>query len=442
MKTNHFEDTLRRKLESIEPRFQEQDWERMQQHMQAHTPPTFWQSYGSWVGYAASLLIVGALAGVFLHQRSQNDALRQELATLREQVSQQQSLAATPPPKPDTVYIVEKQLVYQPSVGTSYRQNPAQKYLAEGALPSAEVLVAQSTPEADALTTGPPPVSGAEITDSGQVSPAQRQALIDLEELAYQPELLASSTDLDRAFRKRQPRASAHVKVPSQSLPTQPESTQQLASSKKGKRLLPFFNLKVPLRVGGGQQWEDRYRATSLFAEVLVGKHFGINTGVSWQKLEQKKFFTEKVFRDQMFMDFRKAHAVALPSTFEIFNINTRATLLQVPLNVTYRGDMGNDFSFFTGLGTAINLQARQNLTFDYRQPTQEYAEQQRRFKEPMPALNNVLVSAGVEKRWAPIVVQVDSYLNTQIRTFPFLNDRSSLGLRVKLLYEFGGNKI
>ena len=54
MKTNRFENTIRRKLESIEPDFQEQDWARMQNYMQAHTPPSFLQQYGSWIGYAAA----------------------------------------------------------------------------------------------------------------------------------------------------------------------------------------------------------------------------------------------------------------------------------------------------------------------------------------------------------------------------------------------------
>ena len=86
MKTNRFENTIRRKLESIEPDFQEQDWARMQNYMQAHTPPSFLQQYGSWIGYAAAASVTSVMAYMYVNQLSQNNHLVRDVKNLQSQI--------------------------------------------------------------------------------------------------------------------------------------------------------------------------------------------------------------------------------------------------------------------------------------------------------------------------------------------------------------------
>jgi hypothetical protein len=75
MKTDKFENTIRRKLESISPEFHEDDWTKMQDYMHAHTPPTFWQQYSSWFGYAAAAAVTSVLVFLYTNQLSQNNNL-------------------------------------------------------------------------------------------------------------------------------------------------------------------------------------------------------------------------------------------------------------------------------------------------------------------------------------------------------------------------------
>jgi hypothetical protein len=107
MKTNKFENTIRRKLESIEPDFQEQDWARMQNYMHAHTPPTFWQQYSSWVGYAAAASVTTVMAFLYVNQLSKNDHLVSDVKNLQTQIEVIKNQAA-PAVKTDTVYLVQK----------------------------------------------------------------------------------------------------------------------------------------------------------------------------------------------------------------------------------------------------------------------------------------------------------------------------------------------
>src|SRR5688572_27315194 len=129
MKTNKFENTIRQKLESIEPDFQEQDWAKMQSYMQAHTPPTFWQQHSSWIGYAAAASITTVMAFLYVNQLSKNNDLTADVKNLQNQIEVIKSTAA-PIAKADTIYLVQKEYVDQnnePLANQNRIQYPAER---------------------------------------------------------------------------------------------------------------------------------------------------------------------------------------------------------------------------------------------------------------------------------------------------------------------------
>lgn len=109
MKIDKFENTIRRKLESITPEFHESDWSKMQQYMHANTPPTFWQQYGSWLGYAAAAAVTSVMVFLYVNQLSQNNNLLADVKNLKSQID---NIKNTPTvvQKTDTVYIVQHQI--------------------------------------------------------------------------------------------------------------------------------------------------------------------------------------------------------------------------------------------------------------------------------------------------------------------------------------------
>jgi hypothetical protein len=243
--------------------------------------------------------------------------------------------------------------------------------------------------------------------------------------------------DYQRRLLKRMPHIASATQKGEEIKRTQ--SVERIKSTQKTERLLPDFNLNIPYRIGLGQQWEGRTNAFSVWNEVLLGKHWAIQGGLSWKKLEDQKFFSEKTFRDMKREDFRKDNAQRLPPNFKIFNIITKTTLMQLPLNLVYRDEIRKDFAYFIGVGTNLNLSAKQVVSFDFERPTSDFGQQSKQRKAPIPLINNFAVLAGIEKRWSPIILQVDSYITTRTKLMPYLPDRTSVGLRVKLLYEFGG---
>lgn len=283
-----------------------------------------------------------------------------------------------------------------------------------------------------------PPIDGSRESAELAAPNQEPVRMVAVSPLSSQPPVFENRT-YQRRLLNRMPRVATTGKETEKT--RQVTSVAKVEKTQKSERLLPDFNLNLPYRVGLGQQWEGRMNAFSVWNEVLLNEHWAVQTGLSWKKLENQKYFSEINFREIKKQDFRKENAPRLPPNFKIFNIVTATTLTQIPLNLVYRDAISNDFSFFVGTGTNLNLRAKQVTTFDFERPTRDFGQDAKQRYATIPLVNSFQVLAGVEKRWNPIVLQVDSYVTRRIKTMSFLPDRTSVGLRVKLLYEFGRDK-
>ncbi len=535
MKTNRFEEILRRKLESLKPDFQAQDWDKFQSFQQ-HAAPSFWQTYGHWLGYAVAVLTTATVAVLYVSQSRQNDALLREMKELRAQIASG-TVGATvavspvvtnesattgeptsanrprggpsvPQPPTDTVYVIEPRLIYRDR--SVYENRAERAELAESASgrsllnleenfdrqksknperTAASNIVAENSPLAVTETNIRPDKAVASrksgtdlaLTDSrkfhtdealsdntlpdealSKSTPAitenkpqgrlpQERLTLDKIQPLLTPSLPETGKTEYRRLMNRMPRAirkrggavvaTSEKAVESRAALSKPASEEGVEKVTKEESLLPKFGLNLPFRVGAGQQWEGRTKSFSVWNEVLIGAHWSLQAGLSWQKLEDQKFFDVKIFDQKMRSDFRKDHAGKLPPSFDIFNITARTNVTRIPLNLTYRNEISSGFTYFVGAGTNLNLIAKQTLSFDYKRPSRDYGHESKERNIPFPLINNVNALVGVEKRWSPIVLQVSSFLNTRFKTFPFLDDRTDVGLQVKLLYEFKAAK-
>lgn len=111
MKTNPFDDAIRRKLESIEPPYREKDWVYMQSYMHQHGFPPAWTSWhgvSQWLLPATSALTVASLLIVTVWQYHTNQQLQQSVQQLTQTVNrfaQNQPQAGTSAHQTDTVYV-------------------------------------------------------------------------------------------------------------------------------------------------------------------------------------------------------------------------------------------------------------------------------------------------------------------------------------------------
>ncbi|MCF2444553.1 hypothetical protein L0657_11345 [Dyadobacter sp. CY345] len=167
MKTDKFEKTIRRKLESITPEFHEDDWTKMQNYMHAHTPPTFWQQYSSWLGYAAAAAVTSVMAFLYVNQLSQNNVLLTDVKTLKNQIEVIKN-SPTVIQKTDTVYLVQQQAADQQENGLPYRD--AQRFVTSqktGQESLANIESSENSTGENVITSTPKTDNNSNVVENG-----------------------------------------------------------------------------------------------------------------------------------------------------------------------------------------------------------------------------------------------------------------------------------
>jgi hypothetical protein len=487
MKTNKFENTIRRKLESIEPDFQEQDWARMQNYMHAHTPPTFWQQYSSWVGYAAAASVTTVMAFLYVNQLSKNNHLVSDVRNLQNQIEVIKN-QPVPLAKTDTVYLVQKEIVPENAYPVPPVQQNRLSY-SEATIPASQNLPKENAEQETSADIGDGlqnPANEISTNSSESVAnvPAENfnqyvsgkinaalakndiktspgyadvnsnagQKVLDTESGIYtiqSPVGMNTGYVLSRKMNYNLAnRLSARQVQKTLTSTTNVQIAKAAVSDKKVEKttqtenVIPKLPLKVPYRFGGGIQIEKGGQAKTVVAEVIVSKKFSISAGISWLKVKPMEFFTEKVFREKNRKDFKQSHPGEVPLIFEIYNIKVNPTLVQIPLTVAFRNTLKDDWAYYAGVGTNVRISSKEKISYDCQAPNNLFFNQTFDRKTSIPAVSSVNFSLGIEKTWHPIVVQAEGYLFTYFKPLTPLSNSAGPGVKVKLLYQIGGKKM
>lgn len=207
----------------------------------------------------------------------------------------------------------------------------------------------------------------------------------------------------------------------------------------------PSISFKgVKFRLGVGASVGDRYTGYSLNSSVLLGKYWSIDIGLKKSQLSGPQFFTEELFKQEVkkdFDDWRKTQkTIRPPMAAQIFNIQTNVDVIRVPVTLTYRWPLRDDFTILASAGSNFNLSAQQFYSYQIRKFNGEFEKEGGDFRIK-PALNNdVMLGFGVEKRWSHLVAQVETYTAPYLSKPSYLTENRNIGVRFKLLYQFGKN--
>jgi hypothetical protein len=489
MKTDKFEYTIRRKLESIEPEFHEDDWTKMQNYMHAHTPPTFWQQYSSWFGYAAAAAVTTVMVFLYVNQLSQNNTLLSDVKTLQNQIDVIKNTPAVVQ-KTDTVYIIRQQEAladlnknndistgshtgalagHVERYGQAAANNPGHNPTAEKAVTNIAGSTKLNSANANNSISEPVQTNLGEYDNDGNTfannSPADNQSPIlvtsqkILDEKFDQLTVQSPARQIDyTAASRKMNYGLVHRMAPKQiknvlltaNTPEIPEvgkstkSVKKVKSAKKAETAIPRIHLKAPYRFGFAQQWEGKNQVRTALGEVLISKHFSVTTGVSWVKIRPANFHSEKIYNDRTRRNFKKDHY--LPPVLKIVNMDIQSSLVQIPLNIAYRNDIKNNFAYYLSAGTNFTLQSRRDIVFDCYfdfpdpklGPDEAYFREQTSEKMDLQLLNSVNFSAGIEKSWHPLVVQAEGYLYSYFTPLSPQVSRGGPGFKIKLLYQIG----
>ncbi|WP_031529397.1 hypothetical protein [Dyadobacter crusticola] len=470
MKTNQFETTIRRKLESIQPDFQEADWAKMQNYMHAHTPPGFWQQYGSWIGYAAAASVTAVMAFLYVNQLSQNNSLVADVKNLKEQIEviKQQPAAAV---KADTIYIVQKADVdqNQPTYPTAVQKNgqyasrsnafeTKPKFNAKSRKQEFNGLNADTSQSDFSLASGTRPEVPAsstpndlsyvasDLNENGDVPPSS-PTLENFAQLSSKTPLhinsgnaLSRKMNYELANRLSMRQVQRAINWNSVQIAKATSiSDKKVERTAKAENVVPKLDIKAPYRFGGGVQMEANGTAKTVLGEVLIAKKFSITAGISWLKVKPMEFISEKIFREKVRKDFKRSNPGEVPLALDVFNIKVNPTLVQIPLTVAFRNNLKDNWAYYAGVGANVTVSSKEKVSFDCIAPNKEYFKNEFDKKNKVPAVSSVNFSVGIEKSWHPIVVQAEGYVYTYFTPLTPLSHSAGPGVKLKLLYQIGG---
>ena len=109
MKPDKFDESIRRKLEGIQPSFQEDDWAKFTAYQAAHAPSSFSfiKHYGRALMYSAASVAAAVMVFANVYQYRQNKQLDQQLSQLKSTLAQKNDAPIRVSYRVDTVYITK-----------------------------------------------------------------------------------------------------------------------------------------------------------------------------------------------------------------------------------------------------------------------------------------------------------------------------------------------
>ncbi|MEZ0609990.1 hypothetical protein ACAW74_15845 [Fibrella sp. WM1] len=181
MNKDRFDDALRRKLEEVNPPFQEKNWTQLQRFMASRGfPPSIWHAPVHWLQPALTAAAAASLLVVSIWQYRTNQTLNDRIQTLTTTVSKLEQVQTTlqktvtdiaSQPRPDTVYVVQRVPVAMPS--QLEPDGGAGTFAPEGSV-SGTSLSRAAVPQRVLPNSVPNPVAEPNAADAPGTLPAER----------------------------------------------------------------------------------------------------------------------------------------------------------------------------------------------------------------------------------------------------------------------------
>ena len=204
-------------------------------------------------------------------------------------------------------------------------------------------------------------------------------------------------------------------------------------------------NLK--LRVGVGGNLYPNLVGAGLLAEVLVSKRWSITTGAGVAALGTQEYADEDQFKRRTKNDFRdqSRDQQGGPPNFRAENIRATERLVVLPAYINYRMPLKSDFTLTVSAGSEFDLALSRRTSFNRREPGPFVPRpnpdaNQGAFTERLrnPFFNNVVLAAGIEKRWKNVSFQLNPSLKLQVINVPYQRQNLMMGLQFRTFYRIG----
>jgi hypothetical protein len=463
MKTENFDDAIKRKVESIDHRFEEKDVERVLKYVNTHKSPGFLRGpfRRLFVFSLAGLMLTGVITWKLteIHDKA---VLGRTIAALKKDLGRQnpapvisgdQTALNTPKnltgSNPADDRDMQKDITAD--FGTTDRQfvKPFHKEIRNKTADKKQSLndnnKKNNTTETGVKTTDKPGNNTTGNNDSrdrdGGSNSGNSSELLSHKNMENGDRETNKSTgnqnatDQDIALNKKE----IQTKKPDTS-----GNGSTYRSAKKGN------NAKTPnnWRVMSGLDFTKgmgKQIGGGLTAELLLNNRFSFRTGIKMLSIGTESEYTEQEINDKCGEDyFRNNYLHGWHNNDRYENISTQAGVIQIPVGFSFYIPLKNHLALSATVSTDLDIYKYLNLEYEdiKKGPPPNYSDmvttKQVPLNGPGVLMNNITGSVGILKQWGPVALQANAYFGPQLTYTDYKLDPYYWGLNLRLMYCFG----
>ena len=467
MNLDKYNDAIKRKLESIEPKFEENDWEEMKSFMALNVPKgSLWSRYGRLFMYSAGAMLLLSSLFFNLKQNYDNKSLLKINELLIQKIDTKQAVKTQIVHQTDTVYLTkyitkwrtidnaiaqnnleEKNITTENQPFTLKDDNIIKQVKAIASNPIKQNQTNKNEINIEKLDDEDENKSNKDFkniqptnqainqifepnTITENVSRKESDDLISEKKIQNLNELNSIPFNQNAyLWTKQNPKINFITKMPIDALAQRKHITIKLPS-------ISLANLKY--RVGVSFDVGNEQIGGSLMSHILLNKHWSMNAGLRFLNITGKSYYTAEQYLFDTKQDFRQLYAPFVPANYDIINLDFQHYLLQIPIGITYRYPLRNDFTLLFSATTDLDLFVRQYINFDYKEDNSQF--EQGTFKSTLPKsfLNNLEFSAGIEKKYNRMIFQVHPYISAQLRETAYKKEVFVFGAKMRFFVNLG----
>ena len=495
MKTEEFDDAIRRKAESVYFNPKEEDIDRIHKHVSGNiAAPSFLKMYGLYTAVCLSLLIIGGLATWNIVQYRENASLSAKVEKLDQEVKNNALVNSNSDTRSNENSAVNSENPAN-SVSTASNENntPENEQLSSSKSNSISSN-ATSTVSSSIATTNKYQNShnntygnnSTLLNSSNTTTAAQSQnnkAVADNQNPApaYVNNNVAAKNSLtnpgsaNTTSQKNENSSSGNVtneqaantgdnatneKLAKESKSTAPaantdsisEHTKNSAVADntpapdnklyskptKEKHSSSNFSLKnLHYMAGIGAEGGNKQNGFGIYGQVALSDRWSFGAGIKSLMVNNEDYDDDDDFHNKKGVNFKKTFG--LTDTANIENIKTRDIILEIPLSVNYTLPLRNDFGLVFSAGTDIDLYAGQHVEYLHLDANSYLVSDHKDVSARALAFNNAVFAIGLQKRWGHFVAQAGPYVCPQFTPVVYKKEDVYAGGRLRLYYTFGG---
>jgi len=445
MKTEKFDDEIRRKIDSINPIYRAEDVEKVASYI--HSSQTSRRNY---INIAFITLSTVAILGLLfwnIKQLNEKDNLLKSISELNQDLKVAKS--ANTPIKTDTIYITQK---IEHNIPKSYHEHNGINSLRNSN------LLSQNEPHPinstlSSLNTHKKKSKDAIEENIDIQTKNNNENPVYLKENTQAVQRKFISTSFENSLVKTESKNVKDLKVDSTAHLIKTDSTA-IANIELEKNIISDTSTITPFSSSNKsknlffQDWHyqsglefnmaNNQIGIGVSGDILLNSKWSLSIGARMQNISNEKYHDANEFQQKKSQNFRDVYAPTIPDTTFISNIEMQYYVLQIPIFISYHLPLKNNFEMLFKVGTDIDIYARQHIDYEYSSDFAAPGKKQYDANFPTVTINNMIFSVGIDKQIGNFIFELSPYVSPQISHVAYKKEDVYYGFSLRTLYRFG----